>query len=217
MGILKHAVYATALFCGLAISGGHHRISLTDEPQPYREVKSAPEYQLGKDSAVFVRMTGGTCSGTLYKNNHTIVTAMHCVHLGGPIVQVNDIPVDAQVIASDGHDHILVHLDRDIAGRPTEFAPMPPAGAEVYIWGNPLDFRSLLRVGHVAGKYRLDGDLYDVFDMNTWHGDSGAAFFDAKGRIVAINEGVRYDTAESGWSMVIAQPMTFTPGQLKGV
>lgn len=213
----KYLFYTALLVAGMAIGHDNDRyqpaLAATVAQPP---VTSIPKYQPGKDSSLFLRMQMGSCTGALYgPSHHVVLTALHCINLGGPLMQVNDKDVDAQVLSIDGHDHVFIHVDQYLPGRPTEIAEMPPAGTEVYIWGNPVDFRSLLRVGRVAGKYRNGDATYDVIDISTWHGDSGGAFFDARGNVVALTWGIRFEEGEGGWDMAIGQPFAFTPAQLK--
>lgn len=222
----KHLFYTLLLAAGFALGHQPHRIitpPLAYNAYPQPPAPSVPKYQRGKDSSLQLRMEMGGCSGTLFgKSHHVVLTAMHCVNLGGSLVKVNGKPVNAQVLSSDGHDHVFIHVDQYLPGRPAKIAPMPAAGTEIYVWGNPADMSYVLRVGHVAGKYVLEGIHYELLDINTWHGDSGSAFFDADGNIVAVNEGLRYDQdavdeygKRASWSIAIAQPLAFTPQQLR--
>lgn len=216
---IKYLFYTALLAIGIAIGSPHQQtfqpnMATTEEQPP---VQSIPKYQAGKDSSLAISMPGGTCSASLYgKSHHVILTAYHCWDEGGGAIQtVNGMPVTTRILSNDGHDHIFVHVDQFVPGRPTHLAPLPAAGTEVYLWGNPLDFRSLLRIGYVSGRYRLEGVEYNVFQLNSWHGDSGGGVFDAQGDVVAVIYGMRYETGQGGWDVAICQPMAFTAEQVK--
>lgn len=174
-----------------------------------------PRYTPGAQSMLFLGMaSGGTCTGVVV-GRHTVLTAAHCVALGGALATVNDQPVESMILANDGHDHILVHVDRPLKGRIAHVTSLPEVGSEVYLWGNPGDLRGVMRIGYVAGKaQKIKGELFDIIDVNCGPGDSGGAYFDAAGNVVAITYGT-YGLRDGSFNIGIVQPFAFQPHQLQ--
>jgi S1-C subfamily serine protease len=199
-------------------------IVLTRQPQATLRIRDSgyappgphlPQYDLGARSMLFLEFGAGTCSG-VKAGDHTVLTAAHCI-AGDHLDDVNGQSVDAQVIANDGCDHVLMHTDRPIPGRIARIGSMPPAGSEVYLWGNPLDLRGILRIGHVAGQNVIDGTVFSIIDVNIGPGDSGGAYFDSRGNVVAIVYG-NYGGALPGhlpFGIGIVQPFCFQPHQIE--
>lgn len=216
----KSLFYGLLLVVGMAIGHGstqaHRPLFPTTEAQPEAPAPIA-KYARGKESSVHLVFQTAGCTGTVYgRSKHVILTAMHCIHQGGPLALVDGKPVTAQVMSTDGHDHIFLRVDQPMSKPGATIGPMPAPGSEVYIWGNPADMESQLRIGHVAGRWSYGGTIFDTIDINSWHGDSGGAFFDQTGHIVAITYGHDEDNDEGGsWKMGIVEPFAFTPAQLR--
>lgn len=204
------------LFVAVGLHWAVHSIADTDftplfeHAAPYAPPpKPDPAYQAGLDSTLFLEFDDGTCTGVVL-SKHTLMTATHCIE-GSELWRANGVDVKARVIANDGNDHVIMRVNIELSGRPAKVKQMPPPGARVYIWGNPSQLRMQLRIGHVAGWYKE----FHTIDMNTWHGDSGAAIFDSAGNVVGLVYGTT--SASNGfteWSMGLAYPITFTPSQL---
>jgi S1-C subfamily serine protease len=203
-------------------------VFLTRPAQSYIEVehvgfappgKHLPAYDLGAKSMLFLEFNDGSCTG-VKAGNHTLLTAAHCV-ADATLDQVNGLPVDARVVVNDGCDHVLVHTDRPLPGRIARIASMPPAGSEIYLWGNPLDLRGILRTGTVAGQNTMDdGTVFNILNINTGPGDSGGAYFDAHGNVVGIVYG-NYGGTMPGhplqFGIGISQPFCFQPHQIENL
>lgn len=183
-----------------------------EQPAPVPPIRP---YQAGLDTAVFIEMESGHCSAALYQDQYHILTATHCVEDGNDITattthrggrQLNS----GQIVANDGRDHVVIRLERPLKGRPAQIAPMPPPGSPVYIYGNPSDYRFLLRIGHVAGTFKGDdGTFYYVMDISGWHGDSGGGIYDQHGNIVGTVHAytsAHNPRSRATWVMNVTQP-----------
>lgn len=184
-----------------------------------------PQYTAGLQSMVFLRMEKGTCTGVVV-GKYTILTATHCVEKGGDLKEVDDERIHVMRMVKDKHDHTLVYLRSEITGkRIAQLGRMPGPGSEVYLWGNPSDMRTQLRIGRVAGQLgvelgrKLKMPFYTTtIDINGWHGDSGGAYFDSTGRIVGLVYGsyvVR--NIYGSWSLGLAQPIEFSHDQIREI
>lgn len=216
----KKLTLTLMLVTGIAIGRAPHRTlpPYTEEAQPLPE-RSLSQYDAGRLNSVEIETASSGCSATVYgRSHHVILTAMHCIAGSGPIVAIDGKAVTTQVMSTDGADHIFVHVDQYLPQPGAVIDTRYPAvGSEVYIWGNPADMRMQLRVGRIAGEYVYNGVQYHCIDINTWHGDSGGAFFDANGHIVAVVFGHNPDVDGDGttWMMRLARPLAFTPDQLR--
>lgn len=178
-----------------------------------------PVYQPGLQSSFLLGIRspqgGGSCTGSKVAP-HTLLSAGHCFIEGRELAMVNDTMSEGKVVADDGNDHVFVRVPHELPGRIAKIAPPPPAGTEVYIWGNPRGLRNVLRVGRLAGVGVMPHTPYKqpvaFIDINTGPGDSGAGYFDAHGNIVAVVSG---DYAPPLFQIAYALPIAFTPAQLK--
>lgn len=130
---------------------------------------------------LLLTFSDGTCSGTAIAP-HAILTATHC--FDGPTVKLSGLIVRKRI--DDGNDHTLLVVGQTF-GAHAELAPMPGAGAEVHISGNPGDLRGIYASGTVAGNF--DGDA--LLNLPIYYGDSGAAVLDDAGRVVGVISGIR--------------------------
>lgn len=167
-----------------------------------------------RDLAVTLSFSdGGLCSGTPVAPN-TILTAGHCVDKNLRSLSVDGVPTMVREVILDGvnNDHALVITNLsygDWAG----FGDLPKVGDTLHIYGNPGGLPDLYREGQFVEYLREDGATYYLFDMNIWHGDSGAAIWDNDGRIVATVTGYFFETnpfTGSEWKIGIALPFAFT-------
>lgn len=173
-----------------------------------------PQYAPGEQSMLALRMEGGTCTGVKI-GEHTMLTAQHCFDEGGTLARVNDKECSGGILYKDGGDTVQVRTSCRLPGIAAKVGKVPPVGTEIYIWGNPLDMRNLLRIGHVAGTFTGEEcQPCDVFDINIWNGDSGGGYFDSKGKVIAIVYGTR-GPVKRNWNMAISMPIKFTKKQLE--
>lgn len=146
------------------------------------------------DASVFIEMQGAekvvTCSGTKIAKN-LILTAKHCV---------DDID-DKTVFFVDG---LLVKIQKihlafeDVAIIKTDDLPFsnfypklkqPKHGEKIFIIGNPLDLRGVLRRGYVSTVPNEANDKY-LINLPVQMGDSGSAVWNEYGDIVGVISGV---------------------------
>lgn len=179
---------------------------------------AATRYDAGLRSSVELTLwnNNAQCTGTYVLNKHTIITATHCITQDDGIVQ-NEGPVQVDtlnttysVVANDDHDHVLLRVGGIPEGkRPARLRIGPIAkGEPVYLWGNPFGYRDVLRIGYYMGAY-TEGDKL-AFSMNTINGDSGSAYFNRRGEVIAVNWGYTYAPPNTS----LARPLSFTATQL---
>lgn len=160
------------------------------------------DYSLGRQSEVLVvfPQLGNQCSGAVAVKPMHILTAQHCVAIDigfglevvpteGRVVIDNHVLAKYEVVWHDDADHALLRVDRLPAGK--RVAPMakrePRVGEQLYVWGHGGGaIKPFLRTGPYTGQ--KEGDFY-IFDLHTEPGDSGSAYFNAAGEIVATNWG----------------------------
>lgn len=203
--------------CAIPSASDAASISAAAQPTP---PDPTPAYMPGRESMVTVYMDHARCSGVVV-GKHTVLTATHCFEGGGDIVGVDGMDVHGRIVANDGHDHVLVVVDKELVGYRIAKVnlTMPPPGTDLYFWGSPGDLRTILRKGYVAGLWDADdGTHFVCIEMHTWHGDSGGAFFNDKGEVVAILYGGYMESnGRESWDITIVQPFAFQPHHLRGI
>lgn len=228
MGIILRVALATIVLavgvvCGailtiLAVTAPSYGYAAVEQqPNPR---KPLPEYQKGLESTVVVEMASGSCTGVI-ESDYVLVTATHCLAKGNGVEYVTTYDGGrftryanpGRIIYNDGADHVKVRMEYKLRGRHAKLVPMPPPGSPIYVYGHPADTRYQLRLGRVQGQYRAANDvLYDVIDIEVWHGDSGGAIFDRHGNVVGLVSGYFNDTnplARSTWKLHVTQPWAF--------
>lgn len=156
---------------------------------------------------------GAICSATAI-GPHSLLTAAHC-DLGASIVLVDGALVAIVERIGDGNDHVIYITNATF----DKFTPLVPTedlkvGDEVWLRGNPAGLNQLVRRGVFSGVIVNDGEVIHMFDINGWHGDSGAAIFNSKGKIVAV---VTYGFSAGGFDMIGTLQIRFTYAQLGAV
>lgn len=151
---------------------------------------------------VKIEIGGGTCSAT-FIGPRTILTARHCIATDAGVLNIDGERAGFALLADDGKDHVMlrVTVKRDRWAMQGE---SPKQGDEVFKRGNPLGMEDVLLVGRVAG-WTKDGSM--LIDGSGWKGDSGAALFDRKGRIVGVVSAIG---GERAFYLLIAFPLRFT-------
>jgi S1-C subfamily serine protease len=161
---------------------------------------------------------GGLCTAAAI-GPHALLTARHCIgDTKAGVFKANGTLGGFAVLADDGHDHVILRATQTF-GQVASIGPVPRAGSLVYLWGNPAGLDGVFRAGRIAGdvKYRdcigmAPGPCSMLLvDANTAPGDSGAALFDMRGRVITVGTG---SLEFRGWRMAIAYRLHFTPAQL---
>jgi len=157
------------------------------------------------------------CSGWVLAH-HAIVTDEHCIDDGLKGWAVDGRRVRFAGAMLDHNDHAILITDlyfRDVA----KMGPLPQRGDEVFTLGNPDGQSDILLRSHVAGfkpEYVVDGwgTFHDLIllDSNDTHGCSGAAVFDAQGRVVGVIDAL-WPFPNDGWKLSAAFGLRFTPMQ----
>jgi hypothetical protein len=171
-------------------------------------------------------LDGNKCSATAV-GPHALLTASHCeLPTDRIFVDTNKAMIGG--VIRDGKDHTIYLVDMTFKN----YAPLGPSefsqGDQIFIFGNPGDGVDLFRNGYVSG-FRVYGDSQEpgkgkevLFDMNGFHGDSGAGIFNTDGEIISVvsfghiqQEGEKAKK-DHEWSFVMMGgfPLTFTPAQI---
>ena len=163
------------------------------------------------------------CSATAI-GPHALLTAAHC-ELGVDDIAVDnpDHAIKIVRVVRDGADHTIYYLDTTFA----TFAPIntatPGIGDDVFMIAGPAEFTNVFRRGYVA---KVVVDMFDnqvllLYDLNGFHGDSGAGLFNDNGELTGVlTAGLVLDkTSEKTTDEMSAKFMTglalrFTPAQL---
>lgn len=131
------------------------------------------------------------CSSTAI-GPHALLTASHC-EMPTDVIDIDGVR-DIQVVAvlRDKHDHTIYLVDATFDSYASFSTDKVYPGDEGFIWGNPGGHRDVLRKGYVVSaaapedEFGPTGPTEIMYDMNGYHGDSGAAVFNNAGEIVAI-------------------------------
>lgn len=132
---------------------------------------------------------GHACSATAI-GPHTLLTATHC-ELGTDSVVIDGTPADILAINRDLNEHSILFVNYTFKSW-AAFAKTPATiGDRVFIIGNPGELSSVYREGYVSSTPHPTG-FFDLgparilYDLNGYHGDSGAALFNEAGEIVCV-------------------------------
>ena len=129
------------------------------------------------------------CSATAI-GPHALLTATHC-ELGVDVVAVDDPETAIKIlrIVRDGSDHTIYYLDTTFPVYAPINTTLPEAGDDVFMIGGPAAFTAVFRRGYVA-KVETTGfferQTIVLYDMNGFHGDSGAGIFNDSGELIGV-------------------------------
>ena len=168
--------------------------------------KTAPK---DRKSSVRIVTGSGICSATKIAPK-VLLSASHCFHTETKILIVGDKPAIVVHIVADDNDHALVLLDEIVLEDLAALGPAPKEGDSIHYWGNPYVFTMLLRRGYVSGFDNVN----TIYDINGYHGDSGAGVFNDKKQLVGV---ISYIHGKNSFSMMGSYPFNFTAAQLKEV
>lgn len=209
--ILQVAITILALLC-----------SALAQPE---SVKKAHATTHSIEMATIIEHAG--CSATAV-GHHALLTDTHC-ELGTDTVTIDGQEAQITGRIRDGLDHTILLVDAEfeqyaeISDRELE------QGDSVFIFGNPGNLSDIMRYGIFSGiKQPTLRDVFTgaplvqmlLFDLNDYHGDSGAAIFDAiSGKITSTVTGTYYVNNDDGtrFSLAFAFPLHFTKDQLKQI
>jgi hypothetical protein len=128
------------------------------------------------------------CSGTAIAPD-TLITAQHCLRLGGPLRTVNGQAVKVVGIGKDKGDTLTIRVSGIAFKHWAHFGPPLQQGDEVQWFGNPAREPDVYRRGYVARV--TDAEV--LIDAQAFGGDSGAGVLDAQGRLIGVLTGM------TGW------------------
>lgn len=177
-----------------------------------------PPYEQSRRVTYLLEMQEGHCSATSVAR-HVFLTASHCMTGDVRSVALDGEAMDVVSIIHDGYDHALVTVNHTFR-RWAKVAPdWGRDGDPVYVIGNPGDFQHLFRKGEFWGRYDFpfrgpkDPEQFLAYGIEVTHGDSGAAIFDSKGRIITtLTGGVVY---RDGWRMAVAFWLNFSQLEIR--
>jgi hypothetical protein len=153
---------------------------------------------------------GDICSATAI-GPHALLTATHC-DLGSSLVTIdNGVPTPIVDRIADGNDH-TIYIVTATFHKYAELADTFQIGDEVWLRGNPDGLNQLVRRGIVSGLIDYDNETILMIDINGWHGDSGSALFNNKGKIIAV---LTYGFSVGGFDMAGCLQMRFSAAQLQ--
>lgn len=169
-------------------------------------VKLGTRLPVDEPAALRMETADNLCSGTAIAP-HTILSAAHCFKPNQKHITINEMEANIIEIFTDGRDHALVVVDIKF-DQFAMFGPESEKGDDIYYWGNPsLDMQ--YRKGYVTGFRGYGETLYDI---NGFHGDSGAGVFDKHRRLVAV---VSFITRNQDFRLIGSYPFSFTEEQIK--
>jgi hypothetical protein len=156
---------------------------------------TALRLEFGKSSA---------CSGTAIAAD-TLITAQHCLRLGGPLRTVNGQPVKVVGIGKDKGDTLTIRVSGIAFQHWARFGAPLQQGDVVQWFGNPAREPDVYRRGYVA-RVREDEVLIDA---QAFAGDSGAGVMDSQGRLIGVLTGMTYWRRGNGpaFSLVVMYPI----------
>lgn len=171
-------------------------------------------------SIATVTITGGktTCSGTAV-GPHALLTASHCEAPSDELFLDDAIkPVHILRIIRDDLDHSIFIVDKPFEDYVSISERKLEQGEQVFLFGNPGPFSDVYREGYFAGYAKYRYAPVQLFDVNTFHGDSGAGIFDKSGKLVAVMTG-RFTLGESTDIAHFANgfPLIFSAAQLAAI
>lgn len=169
---------------------------------------SLPDFDEAKASVVRLEFPGGSvCSGTAISRS-AFLGAAHCFGADEGEASVNGKPAKYKVVANDGADHVLVTVDKPFTVWARLSARKPAQGDEVFVHGNPAGIKDVLITGRVSGRA---GDIL-LLDLNAWYGTSGAAVFNADGRVIGVVSRM-YPGDQFFWRLTGCYDIKFTAEQ----
>lgn len=153
--------------------------------------------------------------------SHSLLTATHC-ELGSDDVLIDrNIPAHILGRIRDGNDHTIFITDVEFKTYVELSDRELVQGDTVFVFGNPGAMVDILRYGTFSGVIRPSffGPPMNrlMFDFNVFHGDSGAALFDAvTGKVAGVITGVLIlGESPDTMKLTYAWPLAFTKAQLQ--
>ena len=151
-------------------------------------------HQIGQE----VLLLGGRgCTATAI-GPQALLTATHC-EMPTDVLYVRGVEYPATIVGRirDENDHTIYLLQNIHFADYIDVSLTDPKeqGEDVFVFGNPGAWSDQFRKGYITGVKHdesLAGALgvgmpdMTLFDLNTWHGDSGSAILNANGKIIAV-------------------------------
>jgi V8-like Glu-specific endopeptidase len=166
------------------------------------------------------------CSATAI-GPHALLTASHCE------LPTSDITIDgddAKILAltRDDQDHTIYLVDATFKDWSVVSTDKPEVGDHVFIFGNPGELNDIYREGYLTGfrpvsafaaLFGVVSPTVYLYDMNAWHGDSGAAIFNEKGQISGVvsiitSQSEKEEPGVNGMKLTAGLGLAFSSKQL---
>src|ERR1017187_10441301 len=180
----------------LSLSCGKHKAPAPPaKPLTALEQQHAATHRIGVyeqfkgDSKYFGEV--GHCSGTAVARN-MLLTAQHCFK-DSNLIRIDADTTPTVIIAAliDGNDHVIYIVRHEF----THWASIDQRslvdGEHIHMWGAAGTNTDVYRVGYfvwLAPCPEIDKNfMFQNFILPAFGGDSGAAYFDESGNIVAID------------------------------
>lgn len=160
---------------------------------------------------VFTDKGPGTCTGTAIEKN-ALLTASHCYQKYQFPILVGGKKVKITHLFYDKTDHLVIVFDKNIFQTYSKINMKTlEQGQDVSFIGNPGILRNMFRKGYVSSIY----NDATIFDINSYHGDSGSAIYDEKGDIrCTVSDGyIQISPKSLHMQVVICYPFTFDKKQ----
>lgn len=167
-------------------------------------------------ATVRIDFDNGVCSGTVI-GPHAILTATHCFKRPSSSVAINGSAVQIADRVDDGNDHSIIYVDRKFSNVVKLSAERAEQGDSAHYWGNPAGLKDVYRTGKLVA---FDGDgvtevRMELYDMNSFQGDSGAGIFNDRHELVGVVSGIFNFLSEGTYAKFMAAlPLKFTPDEL---
>lgn len=187
---------------------------------PFSSYASAPEPVLTTTHRIaqVTFLEGDVCSATAV-GPHALLSDTHC-ELGSDMLGVDGKVAHILKRIRDGRDHTIFIVDLKFDTVAELAADAPTKGDDVWIDGNPAGLPMLVRRGTYAGSINVSQNPFmvvmgNLYDINGFFGDSGAAIFNAKGEVIdTVSQGLNIKAEGDQFRLSVGYGLHFTPKQL---
>jgi len=165
---------------------------------------SVPSHTDLRATTLRLEFGSGLCSGTAISSD-TLITAQHCLRMGGPLLTVNGQKVTVVGYGKDKRDTLTVRIKGLVFKHWARMGSPLHQGSRVRWFGNPAGERDIYREGYV-----VHADSNEVLiDAAAFGGDSGSGIFDDSGRLIGVLTGAKWWRSDNGltFSLVVMYPI----------
>lgn len=182
---------------------------------------SAPEQVLSTTHRIAQAtfLEGDVCSATAI-GPHALLTDTHC-ELGSDSLGVDGQVTQIKARIRDGRDHTIYIVDMQFKVWAKIAKDASTKGDDIWVCGNPAGLPMLVRRGTYSGSINVSGNPFmiliaNLYDINGFFGDSGAAIFNANGEIVdTVSQGLHINAEGDSFRLSVGYGLHFSPEQLQ--